>query len=140
MLYRYLYISCNICDILNMSAAYVNTNTPTKKVRKKFKRVPDDFCHICKCSFQLKKVALLKINKEENIDGVNILLASFCESICGFNPKYNNNLSNRVCKICARKICDLGLFCEQLKKSVNQVYVQFGNTTSTSDDIESGSL
>ena len=100
--------------------------TPTKKVtklcRSASEKVPDDFCRICKCSFQLKKVASLKFNKEENIDGANVLLADLCESICSLNPKYDNYLSNRVCKSCGRKIRNLGLFCEQLKKSLNQVH------------------
>lgn len=117
-----------------MSAA--NVNTPKKKViksgRKASEKVPDDFCRICKCSFQLKKVASVQLNREENIDGANVLLASLCESICGFNPKHNNCLSNRVCKSCGRKIRNLGLFCEQLKKSINQVHEQFGSTSKDS--------
>ncbi|CAB4044252.1 Hypothetical predicted protein [Paramuricea clavata] len=114
----------------------MNVNTPTKKVtRSKTKpseKVPDDFCRVCKCSFQLKKIAWFKFNKEENIDGTNVLLASLCKSVCGFNPKYNDCLSNRVCKSCGRKIHNLGLFCKQLKESINQAHEQFGNTTNSS--------
>ena len=77
-----------------MSAANVNVITLTKKVRKKFGKAlekdPEDFCRISKCLFHLRMVALLKIN-QENIDGVNVLLASFCDSIPG-GPKRSTPL------------------------------------------------
>jgi hypothetical protein len=101
----------------------MNVNTPTKKVRKSkrkaFEKVPNGFCRFHKCAFQLKKVASLKFKKEETIDDENVLLASLCESVCGFNPKHNNCSSNRVCESCGRKIHNQGLFCNQLKKSIN---------------------
>ena len=121
---------------MNTAKAITPTKKVTKLCRSASEKVPDDFCRICKCSFKLKKVASLKFNKEENIDGANVFLADLCESICALNPKYDNYLSNRVCKSCGRKIRNLGLFCEQLKKSLNQVHEQFGNSTNsyTSND------